>query len=152
MDGPWSFPADAKTAEVAELLASFRGQVESSSKSNIKRRELAAHEQLGKRAFEWMKQLEALDQQLAISKEFCKDLCWLLLAEGEESALVTLLLSEAASLSRLPRHKLRKLYHGEDVTGYRLRRNHHLLARLLEAQILLSKDGTANDALGCLSA
>lgn len=152
VDGPWSFPADAKSAEVAGLLASFREQVESSSKSNIKRRQFAAQEQLGKRAFEWMKQLEALDQQLAISKEFCKDLCWFLLAEGEESALVNFLLREAASLSNIPRHRLRKLYHGEDVTGYRLRRINHLLARLLEAHILLSTDGTANDALRCLSA
>jgi hypothetical protein len=152
VNSPWSFPADAKTAEVVGLLASFREQVENSSKSNIKRRQLAAQEQLGKRAFEWMKQLEALDQQLAISKGFCKDLCWLLQAEGEESALVTFLLSEAASLSNIPRHRLRKLYHGEDVTGYRLRRINHFLTRLLEAHILLSTDGTANDALRCLSA
>lgn len=149
VDSPCSFPADAKTVEVAELLASFRGQAESSSKSNIKRRELTAQEQLGKRAFEGMKQLEALDQQLAISMEFCKDHCWLLLAEGEESALVTLLLSEAASLSKPSRHKLRKLYHGEDVTGNRLRR---ILARLLEAHVLSSKDGPANEALRFLSA
>lgn len=152
VDGPFTIPANATTAQVIELLASFRSEVESASQSKSKRRELAACEHLGMRAFEWMKQLEALDQQLAISKDFCADLSWLLLAEGEESTLVEFLLSEAESFKHLPQRKFQKLYHDEGVTGYRLRRNLQLLGRLLDAHGSLSKDGTANDALRCLSA
>lgn len=59
---------------MAELLANFRSEVESASQSNSERRRLAAQERLGIRAFEWMKRLKALDQQLAISKDFYKDL------------------------------------------------------------------------------
>lgn len=71
VDGTFTIPANATTAQVTELLASFRSEVERTSQSKSKRRELAAREHLGARAFEWMKQLEALDQQLAISKDFC---------------------------------------------------------------------------------
>jgi hypothetical protein len=74
INGPFTFPADAKTAQMAELLANFRSEVESASQSNSERRRLAAQERLGIRAFEWMKRLKALDQQLAISKDFYKDL------------------------------------------------------------------------------
>jgi len=149
--GSFTFPSDAKPAQVAELLASFRSEVESASRSNSRRRALATRERLGIRAFEWMKQLKELDQQLAISKEFCKDLSWLLLAEGEEGTLVEFLFSEAASDLHLHRNATIRLYHEEDVTGYRLRRNHHLLAFLIDAHVLLSTDGTANEALRCLS-
>lgn len=60
VNGPLSFPPDAKTAQVGKILADFRKEVEDSSKSNFKRRGLAAREDLGIRVFEWMKQLEAL--------------------------------------------------------------------------------------------
>lgn len=152
VDGPLALPSDAKTAQVAELLASFRAQVEDASLSNSERRELAARQHLGIRAFEWMKQLEALDQQLAISKEFCQDLCWLLLAEGEEPTLVDFLFSEAASFKHLPQCEFQQMYHDKGVTGYRLHRNHQLLARLIEAHVSLSTDGTPNEALRCLAA
>lgn len=62
------------------------------------------------------------------------------------------LFSEAALLSHLPKQHHKKLYDNESVTGYRLRRNHHLLARLMDAHILLSTDGTPTEALKCLSA
>ena len=70
MDRPWSFPADADQSQVAEILASLRSDVENLSQSNAERRKMAAREHLGTRDFEWKNQLEALDQQLAISKEF----------------------------------------------------------------------------------
>jgi len=152
VDSPWSFPADAKTAEVAELLASLCSDVEDLSQSDAERRILAAREHLGTRVFEWVKQLEALDQQLAISKEFWWDLCWFLLAEGEESAFVEFLMNEATIFSRRPPSDMKQQYYDQGVIGYRMRRNHGQLTGLMDAHVSLSTDGTTKDGLECLLA
>jgi hypothetical protein len=134
---------------VAKLLASSRSKVENASQSKSKNRKLAAREHLGTRAFEWMKQLEVLDQQLAISKELYMDLCWHLIAENRESALVEFLISEAASFMN---QSWKPLFHRKDAIGYRIRRNYNLLSGLMEGHVSLSTDGTPNEALRCFSA
>jgi hypothetical protein len=98
---PYEFPHDASIAQVGNLLASFRSKVTNGSRSNSERRRLAACELLGTRVFEWVKQVEAPDRQLATSKDFFLNLSWLLLAEGEERTLVDFLMHEATLLSYL---------------------------------------------------
>ncbi|GAB7333860.1 hypothetical protein MBLNU13_g05983t1 [Cladosporium sp. NU13] len=152
VDSSWSFPADADPSQVAELLASLHLNVEDLSQPNAERRGLAAREHLETRAFEWMKQLEAPDQQLAISKEFWRDLCWFLLAEGEESALVEFQMNEATVFSRRPPSDMKQKYYDQGVIGYWIRRNHGLLTGLMDAHVSLSTDGTTKDGLECLLA
>jgi len=99
-----------------------------------------------------MKQFKELDQQLAISRKFCTDLCWLLLAEEQESALVEFLMNEATIISRQPQFDMKQQYHDKGATGHRMRRNHNLTSGLIDAHISLSTDGTAKDGLECLLA
>jgi hypothetical protein len=115
-------------------------------------RKLVARDLLGKRVFEWVKQSEALEQPLVVSKSFWQDLSWLLLAEGEEGALVDFLMIEAASRAQLHRNDIKEFYHNnESPTRYRLRRDHDLLSGLVAAKISLTLNGMPNDALRCLS-
>lgn len=146
-------PEDASIAQVGRLLASFR--------SNLKRlsvpeqHKMAAQERLGMRALDWTMKLEGLDQRHIASKQFSYDLGWLLVAEKEDygmAVLVVWMMRDCMSLKeQLPGSELRTLYHGNTAIGCQLRRRHDLLSGLIHGYLHFSSDGTANEAIGCLS-
>jgi hypothetical protein len=69
-------PAGAFLDQVGTLLADFRSKTEGARRSVFEQRKLAADERLWTRVFEWMLQLEGLDEVHTLSKQFCADFAW----------------------------------------------------------------------------
>lgn len=139
---------NATVAHVGELLASSRRKVENSDTLLYRRQELAAGEQSGSKMLPWLQQLQGLDEEHVVAKQFCVDLAWLLVVEGKADLLANWVLEEGAALKpHLPRTITREVYRGDNRLGRCIRRRHDLVSALANAHLTLSSDGTANDAL-----
>lgn len=80
--------------QIAETLSQFRFDIESSNVSARSRRETARKQQNGIRIVKWLRQLEGLDEEHVLPKQFCSDLGWLLVAEGNEEAMISWFVEE----------------------------------------------------------
>jgi hypothetical protein len=151
---PITISEDATVAKVAQLLRAHREEIEASSRSARRRREIASATNVGLQALTWVKQLDGLDDQHLIPKDFCTDLGWLLVAEGNDQLAISWYLEESFRLvSTMDYVRPNKItYHGSDVYGCRVRRRHDLLVSLIAGHIALSLDGTPVDAIRCLGA
>jgi hypothetical protein len=128
-----TIPEDATVSKVAEILAAHRENVEASSKSAIRRRELASTQKIGLQALIWLQQLDGLDEQHVIPKKLCSDLGWVLVAEGNDQPMISWLLEEGARLksSKTWVRPNAARYRTLDAYGNRLRRRHDQLAALM---------------------
>jgi hypothetical protein len=152
---PATISGDATVAEVAAILRAHREEIEASSKSSRKRRELASARNIGLQALNWLKQLGGLDEQHVVSKECCTDLGWLLVAEGNEQPMTSWFMEEGtrmlgSTLGRVAR-RTKASFHGSGAYGNRMRRRHDHLAALVNGQVVLSLDGTPAEAIRSLS-
>lgn len=150
-------PKDATVDQVGKLLADFRSKMEIFWPSVLEQREVAAKERLGTRALEWVMQLKGLDETHVLSKEFCTDLTWCLVAEDKEEVLLEWLWEEGRLITALfatppTRPRMRELARSEDPIGRRLRRRHDLFSSLINVRLCLSVDRAADSALLLLCA
>jgi hypothetical protein len=145
-------PKDATVKQVGTLLADFRSGAEISRRSVPKQREMAVKERLGTRALEWARQLEGLDETHTLSKKFCIDLAWSLVAEDNDIELAKWLMEEGQAVlkrvkGRMSRSRFKQIYNEDDQLGRQVRRRHDLFAGAVDARLGLSVDKNANAAL-----
>lgn len=150
-------PKDATVDQVGKLLADFRFKTMKFCSSVLEQREVAVKERLGTRALEWVMQLKGLDETHILSREFCRDLTWSLVAEDNEEVLLEWFWQEGHSLTTMfatppDPDRMRELVSSEDPIGRRFRRRHGFFTSLIEARLCLSVDRTANSALLLLCA
>jgi hypothetical protein len=146
---PITISENATIDEVAALLRAHREEIEEFSKSPRRRRELAVTRNIGLQALTWLQQLEGLDEQHVLPKQPCLDLGWLLVAEGNERAMISWLVEESSHVrSSQDRVKpSRANYHDVGVIGNRIRRRHDQLGGLIDGHVAL---GNVDDAIRCL--
>jgi CBS domain-containing protein len=121
---PITISENATIDEVAALLRAHREEIEEFSKSPRRRRELAVTRNIGLQALTWLQQLEGLDEQHVLPKQPCLDLGWLLVAEGNEQAMISWLVEESSRVrsSQDWVKPSRANYHDVGAIGNRTRR------------------------------
>lgn len=80
---PTTISGDATVVQITQLLRAHREGIEASSKFARNRRELVIARNIGIQAFNWLKQLDGLDERHVIPKELSYDIGWFLVAEGD---------------------------------------------------------------------
>jgi hypothetical protein len=149
---PTTLPENATVTEVARFLRAHREDIEASRKSAAGRRELARTRNIGLQALVWVQELDGLDEQHVIPKDFCNDLGWLIVADGNEKLMISWLVVEGLRWKSSQKwvNITRANYRDVGAHGNRTRRRHDQLAGLISGHVQLSVDGTVDDAIKCL--
>lgn len=149
---PTEITGDATVGRVARILSESRAAIEVYCTSAKKRREAATEKQIGINVVKWLRQLGGLDEHHIISQQFCRNLGWFLVAEGNEDAMISLLIEEGSSqIESAQSEKIsRDRFNAPGKDGNRIRRRHDQLSSLMAGHAALSPDGTADGAIRCL--